>query len=144
MHTPNHPKSFRPVYKPGEIVGIDLDKHEVQLNFIGGDDADGWMEFNPEDQNIILSLYAEVSLLRKVMRELIRREGVHITSANEFNRGIASMAHKMNEDPEAIKELLTPYIKELVEQMLREPSSNGHGRNSSRKVRNRQRSHGGH
>lgn len=142
MHT--HSKSLPLVYPPGSITGFDIEKHEVQLMF--GDPkkgADGWMEFDPQDQDIIVGLFTEVSLLRKILRELMRREGFQITSANEFHRNVTSMAHKMHEEPEIIKELLTPYIKELFEQMFN-PPGNGHGQNPKRNRPRRQRTGRGH
>jgi hypothetical protein len=100
--------------------------------------------FGENDRGVIESLMTEVGLLRKIVKEMVRREGIHVSSPNEFHRSLASFASKIKEDPDVVWELLKPYYEDFLKQMFERPvRQQAHGTREHPRHGNR-RSGGGH
>lgn len=65
----------------------------------------------------------EKILLRKLLKEELRQNGVRISAPNEFNRWVHSMAHKIHEDPVSVMAVVRPIVEELMCEMLATPTA---------------------
>jgi len=113
----------RPLSYPlGSLIGIQGDRININLDGNPPKLPYSYVGIGENDRDVIESLMTEVLMLRKLVKEMMRRSPTPIVSANEFNRSLTSLANKIGEDPEALRELLTPYLEELFNQMLARPT----------------------
>jgi len=75
-------------------------------------------ELTPKGWRFVADLFGEILLLRKLVKELLRRQGVRIGNSNEYYRDLASSAQKMGVHPDDLKEVVDPILRELFSEML--------------------------
>lgn len=129
-------------YPVGSLVGIQGERINIDLDGSSSELPHAYVAFGENDRDVIESLMTEVLMLRKLVKEMMRRSPTPIVSANEFNRSLTSLANKIGEDPDILRELLTPYLEELFNQMLSKGQNIKQAR--SRHQGYRHRSGGGH
>ena len=62
----------------------------------------------------------ERRILRKLVKDMLVREG-RLLPQNEFNRKIGETAKKFGEEPEAVREVVTPILAEIFAEMVASP-----------------------
>ena len=67
----------------------------------------------------------ERRILRKIVKDMFVREG-RLLPQNEFNRRVCELAKKFGEEPEAVREVITPILTEIFTEMI-EPSRSATG-----------------
>lgn len=92
-------------------------------------------EMNYRGFTFVRELVEEVFVLRKMLLEQVRREGVRLSDSNEFYRGLASFAGKIGEHPDTVRAIVEPMVRMVFEDMLRPRDP---------RPSNRQRQHGRH
>lgn len=82
-------------------------------------------DFDPEMTNAILvAAIDELVLLRKICKEVIRREGRRIVDAGDYYRSTVSFANKIGASAEDVNRILEPILREVFEEMFAKRESN--------------------
>ena len=106
----------------GEIVSFN--ENSVILHHASGGSGDATLDYvfeqelTPKGWRFVADLFGEILLLRKLVKELLRRQGVRIGNSNEYYRDLASSAQKMGVHPDDLKEVVDPILRELFSEML--------------------------
>lgn len=90
-------------------------------------------EQNPVGWRLVKELLDEIVLQRKILKEVLRQEGMTIRDSNEYYRSVVSFANKVGISVDDLKALTEPLVRQVFEEMLNSrPKQHG----KSRAVRN--------
>lgn len=75
-------------------------------------------ESKTDARGLVGELVEEVVILRKLLMQQMRQNGVRTSGANEFNRELTSFAGKIQEHPDDIRAIVEPMMRQVFEEML--------------------------